>query len=307
MKADGFHILKTTFAKSDNVMVVSETQLKQIQKMLVDVLKDFMSVAQKYHLSYTLSGGSVLGAIRHQGFIPWDDDIDINMPRRDFEKFSQVFEKELGQRYKLCAPGILKNHGMSGVSIRRKGTLYRSFNEITKPKDECGLGLDIFVVENTYDKPLFRKMHGVICLAMGYLLTCRKNAEDYEWFKPFIKNNAELKRYVLKKVRIGKIFRFLPLDYVTKLTINWYKHCTDDNSKYVTIPSGRNHFFGEMAEREGFLNSIPAQFEKLIVPIPRDYDLYMQRLYGSSYMTIPPENEREVHTVVEFDMGENVN
>ena len=302
MKKDGFTALKMSFSQSTGIIQLSDEQLKKVHTTLLEMLDDFMRVAEKNNLSYTLCGGSVLGAIRHHGFIPWDDDLDLNMSRQEYDKLTKIFDKEMGDKYVLCAPLITKHHGFTGCTIRKKGTVFRSFNEIPKPEEECGIGVDIFVVENTYDNSILRKIHGYICLAAGYLLTCRKSAEDLSYFEPYFAGNNELRDLIMKKAKIGRFFRFISVDSATRIAMYWYTRYKNNASKYVTIPSGRKHYFGEMAKREDFLGSIPASFEGRIVPVPKDYPGYMERLYGKTYMQLPPEEDREIHSVVEFKL-----
>ncbi len=79
--------------KSGDLVTVDDEMLKKIQNVLLGILDDIIAVCEKYEIPYTLGGGSVLGAVRHQGFIPWDDDIDVNFSRRDYERFIPAFRK----------------------------------------------------------------------------------------------------------------------------------------------------------------------------------------------------------------------
>ena len=92
-KTSGFEMRKKGFENSEGVIHIDQKTLKKIQHVLLDMLKEVIQVFQKYDIQYSMSGGSVLGAIRHHGFIPWDDDIDLNMPRKDFEALKKVFDK----------------------------------------------------------------------------------------------------------------------------------------------------------------------------------------------------------------------
>ncbi|WP_303815737.1 LicD family protein [Acidaminococcus timonensis] len=95
---------------------LSSEELDQIHHCLLSILKDFIFVCDKYNLHYTLGGGSVLGSVRHQGFIPWDDDLDINMPRADYEKFKKIFSKELVNEYELRVPN--SKYGSSALFMK---------------------------------------------------------------------------------------------------------------------------------------------------------------------------------------------
>ena len=80
---------------SEQTQKERENELRRLQLVELDILKEFLRICDKYHLRYYALGGTLLGAVRHKGFIPWDDDVDIGMPRPDFCRFEQVIEKEL--------------------------------------------------------------------------------------------------------------------------------------------------------------------------------------------------------------------
>ena len=96
-------------AKKGNILhQLSEEEIQQLRKILTDMLMDIDTVCKKHNLRYMLGYGSCLGAIRHVGFIPWDDDLDLLMPREDLKKFLEVFEQEMGQNYEYTAPNTVK-------------------------------------------------------------------------------------------------------------------------------------------------------------------------------------------------------
>ena len=177
VKKDGFKERKEGFAKSPLVHRLTEEEIQKLKSLVFEAYEDFDRVAQKHHIFYTASGGTILGSIRHQGFIPWDDDIDIMMPRKDFNALKSVFEEELGYKYTLCAPELGRGHGTTMCQIKRRGTVLRSYNEVTK--GDAGIPLDIFVLENTYNSRILRTLHGTACLAMGLLMSSRKMYNDH--------------------------------------------------------------------------------------------------------------------------------
>ena len=150
MKLSTFDIFKNI--ESDEVIILSEEQLETLKKTLLTMLKDVIEVCEKNNITYSLGGGSVLGAVRHKGFIPWDDDIDLNMSREDYDKFVIAFEKEYGYKYWIHTPEKTKNYNLLFARIRLKGTALITRDDFDN--EECGVPLDIFIIENTFDNKI---------------------------------------------------------------------------------------------------------------------------------------------------------
>lgn len=124
----------------------SET-LKRLQRAELDILMEFDRVCEKHGIFYFLYGGSLLGAIRHKGFIPWDDDIDIGMTRENYDKFVKVMPKELGNNYILATPLSHTGYCSAIIKLMRKGTKFVP-GASTEMKCELGIHIDIFVWDN---------------------------------------------------------------------------------------------------------------------------------------------------------------
>lgn len=298
-------VFKTGFTNSDKMILLDDEELDCLKKILLEMLEDIRKVLDSHSLCYTLSGGSVLGAVRHKGFIPWDDDIDINMPRQDYQKLLDIFDRELGEKYLLCSPERTHNHGMLNAQIKKKGTKYRSFNELSKEDKDCGICIDIFVIENTFNNPILRKIHGAVCMGAGYISTCRKTYVDMPYLEEYLEKGSAADKAFRKKARIGRFFSWLSLDRVTRMARNCYALCRNNQSDYVTIPSGRGHFFKEMHARRVLCKTKKAVFEHMTVYIPYGSEAYLTALYGADYMKLPPADKREQHPLMEFDAGVN--
>ena len=297
---DSRGIIKNSIRSDARVLELTEEELREVKSVLLKMLSDFLLFAKKHDIAWSLGGGSVLGAVRHRGFIPWDDDIDLNIPRADYERLRTLFDRELGDRYVLVTPEDTKEHGMLSAMIRKKGTVCRSFNELSRPEEYCGIAMDIFVVENLYNNPVRRFLHGLRSLAAGYAVTAKKTAHDMRWLRAYVPPGSAAGKIFRVKAAFGRLLFPFSLDRVTAHGVRVYSACRDSASEYVSVPSGRKHYFGEIRKRSELLEYREAAFEGLTVNIPKDAEIYLRALYGPDFMKIPEENARESHPVMEL-------
>ena len=119
--------------------------LDKLHQVELEILDDFVSVCEKHKLRYFLTGGTMLGAIRHKGFIPWDDDIDIGMPREDYDKFIKIGSEALGNKYTLDCFELNKKYYLPFAKIKKNNTI---FDEGLDDKNHKGIFIDIIPFEN---------------------------------------------------------------------------------------------------------------------------------------------------------------
>ncbi|MDR2410347.1 MAG: LicD family protein, partial [Bacteroidales bacterium] len=132
----------------DNYFVSSD--MKKVWYIELDILKEFIKVCNKYNLRYFADGGTLLGAIRHKGFIPWDDDIDIAMLREDYDKLVKIGPKEFKHPYFFQTPYTDKYYYQGHAKIRNSNTTGISRHEFNK-KFNRGIFIDIFPLDNIPD------------------------------------------------------------------------------------------------------------------------------------------------------------
>ncbi len=276
-------------------ITLSQEQLQELQQVLNGILFDIVDVCEEYGIRYTLGGGSALGAVRHHGFIPWDDDIDINMPRADYDRFIPLFRKKFPEKYWVHTPMDTKGYDLLLSRIRLKGTSVRTREDLGD-LGEDGAFVDLFVIENTYDNPLLRRIHGLGCNAWGFVVSCRKFYRDREPMLKLARDTGDqhLIRVFKAKIRLGRLIAWTSLDCLLRHGDRWNRRCRNDRSDYVTVPTGRKHFFGEMYRRENICNGTPVEYEGRRLMVPASTDLYLSNLYGD-YMRIPGEDQREAH------------
>lgn len=283
--------------ESDQCVILSDEQLKMLQKTLLGILLDINEVCRENGIRYVLGGGSALGAVRHQGFIPWDDDIDINMARADYDRFIPLFREKFGERYWVHTPEDTDNYALLYTRVRKKGTCVKTRDDFFC--DECGAMVDIFVMENTYDNRFLRLIHGLGSMAFGLLVSCRKFYRDKNQLISLCRDDTRLRRVIRVKAFIGGFLAVFSINAWTRAANSWNRLCYHYDSENVVIPSGRKHFFGELYKRAGMCKSQEMTFEGKSIPCPDDLQTYLDALYGQNYMTPPRDSEKEAHVYLQ--------
>lgn len=287
--------------KSSKEIRLSQDQIEQAQRVAYSMAIDVIDCCDKLGIEYTLGGGTCLGAIRHQGFIPWDDDVDINVSRQGFKELINELNVCHSEKYWIITPGGETEHGFAFTHINRKGTRVRTIGDVSS--ENCGLSIDLFVIENTFDSLAARSAHGFLCMAAGFCLSCRRYYQMRNVILPYLEEKSAAKKSISLKSSIGRLLSFASLQTWEALTDRIYSLCKDDHSKYVVVPSGRRHFFNELYERASFFPAKDAQFCEKKWKVPANVDQYLSKLYGDNYMELPPVEKRERHVVLEFDLG----
>ena len=151
-------IMNNLALKSNCLMEVDQDMRNHLQDVLVEMMQDIHNVCIKREIGYALVGGSCLGAVRHQGFIPWDDDIDISMLREDWEKFRSCFDEELGEKYVMEAPQYgNKDCKTTWAKVYKKKTVLQEIMDVDTPYEQ-GIFIDIFFYENVSNNKIIRKI-----------------------------------------------------------------------------------------------------------------------------------------------------
>ena len=278
--------------------LTAEEQVK-LKTCLLGMFQDLYAVCKKHNLTILLTGGSTLGSIRHDGFIPWDDDLDITMPREDFEKLKNVFEEELGSQYILCAPNYTGKSKTRFPKIMKRGTELKELSDINSDMP-CGVFLDIFILENIPQSYIHRNVKGLWCNALMFGGSCAY------WYEH---RCQKIKEYMCVTENGRKMYYFrMGLGWACHLMPSWvWFDLTDKAVRYPKetglkgIPTGRKHYFGEILPTNAYLPVSFGRFEGIQVPLPSDYDVCLKNLYGD-YMQIPPPEKRERHLVVSLHL-----
>lgn len=309
MKMSARDIISNNIKKFENqTKLIDDEDLKKLQRCELSILEDVNALAMKHGLHIMLGGGTLLGAVRHLGFIPWDDDIDLMMMRNEVETFISLVEEELSDRYEIQYAHQGTEHYMSFIKIRKRDTTYIELGYEHLPNTN-GIYLDVFVIENIPDHPIKRNFYGLVCNFLAFLGPSLLFFNFESKFEKILYNST------CKGALVYNTRKFLGFLFSWKSVSDWYiildqyfkKYEGNMDSKMVTVPSGRRHFFGEMLPRTYFQEFVLLPFESIEVYAPVCYKEYLLNLYGEHYLEIPPVSQREKHYVIDFDFEQRRN
>lgn len=263
-------------------------RLKEIE---LEMLKSFIAICNKFDLNWFVVGGTALGTVRHNGFIPWDDDIDVAMPRKDYEKFLTIAQENLPDDLFLQNTYTDKEVPWSYSKIRNSQT---AFIEIPfdKNKFNHGVYIDIFPLDGyAYSKLTYR------------IFELRKKIYNYRIGFCTYENKEDYKPPFWKKIvqSILKIIYPHHSDAVRKKDKMYRKYEYEKCDKICNF--GGAWGLREMMDRKIFDVGTKMIFENINVNIAVDYDKYLKNMYGN-YMELPPVEKRTTHhhaTVIDLD------
>ncbi|AMD17761.1 hypothetical protein TL18_06860 [Methanobrevibacter sp. YE315] len=264
--------------------------LKHLQKVQIMMLKDFVKICEENKIMYFLIGGSLLGAVRHGGFIPWDDDIDVIMYRRDFERLDNIMQNKKNDKYGIFNVLNEKNYHHTWPQFILKGTAFIDWwgDQVDYTPN---IYIDIFIMDNIPENKIKRFIHRWISFTLNQMVI-------YSIIK--YKNESKIKEIIQQIAHY--ILKIIPISSMTlkKRCIKTYrKYENIECNEYCDFPS--MHFM-PIYESKDFLPPKKAKFEDIEVNIPNDYDKILTRLYND-YMELPPEEKRFRPAPEKIDFG----
>ncbi len=273
--------------------------LNKMQTLQLKISKDFRDVCEKNNIPYFMCGGTMLGAIRHKGFIPWDDDMDFGMTRDNYERFLEIAQKELGDDYFVQTWETDLGYGLPFAKIRLNGTEFVEKNS-ADAKIHKGIYIDIFPWDNVPDDENL-KLKQWNQVHFWWHLLMNKCKYDYVNRTSFIKK--------VGAVAFKLFSKFVPLKTIHKnLYKNMTKYRNESECKAANFCGG-SPLKKETWERRWLYEHALYQFENEEFKGPKEFDEYLTHFFGD-YMTPPPENKRYVgHGIIKVDLGkyENIN
>ncbi len=267
----------------------SQEHLNDTQKYILHVLQEVVRVLDELQVPYYMQGGTMLGAIRHKGFIPWDDDVDLGIPRAEYDRLLKQVSARLPEHLELRTYDDETDHHYyfarivdTRYQIRRMGSLEHRLENIW---------VDLFPLDGMPNGALARQWHKLRLLAtrLKYHLSCFEKVNIKRPGRPLVE------RIIIKiamVTRVGKWFntrkQLDKLDYLLK------KYPPERSDYLVNFTGQTSYRFNEMFKKEVYGQRTEYPFEEFRLVGPEKYDAYLRSLYGD-YMTPPKECDRNAH------------
>jgi len=260
--------------------------LKKVQSTLLEIAKEVKRVCDENDIVYFLDSGTLLGAVRHKGFIPWDDDFDIGMMRSEYEKFCKIAPSKLGKDYYLQTWENDRNYAVPFAKVRKKNTIYLE-NKASRSVNN-GFYVDIFPYDYAPELAKDSFMKKLANIERVLLMKCK--------YQPW----QESAGMNIKK-RIAYVpYQILSLFISREKLLRKYERIVFSVPRsdviYIQFGSTKGFYVPEKA----FGNGTNLVFEDTFFRCPLDTDVYLSSIYGD-YMQLPPEDQRENrHQIIEI-------
>lgn len=267
---------------------MKEMTTQEVHQVLLDILKDFHAFCEENDIKYSLSGGTLLGAIRHNGFIPWDDDADIQMPRPDYDRFVNTYESSKG--YKLFCR---EKTGGENVKLRfaelcEMEKTYVDKDLIPWVNEETGIGIDIIPVEGAPSSEKEMRKH-LRSLSLWAMIGSCWRVRDASFRKIWGSSKSKTRYVFIFK----KLLSYFTGDWCLLKYLKIAKKYKYDTSDYFC--AGIHYGMREWQPKENMSSFVLHKFEDTELYVMSGYDQNLKSLYGD-YMVIPPQNKRIVHS-----------
>jgi lipopolysaccharide cholinephosphotransferase len=267
----------------------SQQHLNDTQKYILHVLREVTCVLEELKIPYFMQGGTMLGAIRHDGFIPWDDDVDLGIPRADYDRMLKEVSARLPENLELRTYDDETDHHYYFARIVDKRYQIRRMGSIEERLEN--IWVDLFPLDGMPNGCISRQWHKMRLLMtrLKFHLSCFEKVNIKRPGRPLVERMIIR---VAMVTRVGKWWNTRKqLDKMDRLL----KKYPPEKSEYLVNFTGQTSFrFNEMFKKEIYGQGKEYPFEDMVLVGPEQYDAYLKSLYGD-YMTPPKEADRNAH------------
>lgn len=261
------------------------TELQHLQKVILSIIKYIDKLCRDNGIEYYLLGGSCIGAIRHKGFIPWDDDLDIIMDRINYDKFIKICREQLDDNY-ILQEG-LKDWPLAFSKIRLKGTYLHEPEDEYAGTDMHGIYVDVFCMENVSNNNILAWVQYIFAkYYLCYQLSCRKY------------RNTTLKKKIMILLSAP-----LKLKIVRKFVVNYINKFNNRQTDRLGFFYSNTRLKNSIVKKDIYGRPLYVVFEDTQLPVPEKFHEYLTQMFGN-YMQLPPESQQKGHHLLSVDFGQ---
>ena len=261
--------------------------IDELHRVDLEIVKEVVRICDKHNLTYYIIGGTLLGAIRHKGFIPWDDDVDLSMPRSDYERFLTIAEMELKANLKLVNYKTDPSYQYYITRICDVNTKVIE-KRIGNDKKYTNASIDIFPIDGTPNNKFLRKIYYFrVMLHRALMSLCYKDSIDRERKRSKIEN---IILFIMEKIHIEK---FISPNKEKNKIDKLLKRQKVEESNYIGTIMGA-YRTREIVPKIFFGNGAYYEFEGIMLRGPEMFSEYLTHMYGN-YMELPPVENRKTH------------
>lgn len=267
---------------------LTDEELKQLQIIQQELIAEVKRICKKCGIHFNMVGGTMLGAIRHKGYIPWDDDADIGFLREEYEKFREACKTELDHnKYYMQDLRDTEGYRWGYGKLRRKNTEFIRLNQEFMPYEQ-GISIDLMPFDNVPDGQLARKWHFFRCFLYRKLFWSEVGSKDEKntWVRC-----------------IYRVMRLIPMNRLIKSYQRFIDRGRRKNTQLVrilTFPTPKG-VYGY--ERRWYTQLAGYPFGEMVLPGAQDFDGYLRVKYGN-YMELPPIEKRKTHPISKLKLLE---
>lgn len=265
--------------------------IEKLHVTLIEILDYIVSVCKKHNIQYCMVYGSALGAYRHNGFIPWDDDMDIAMPRYDYEKFISIMKRQTDAQFSIQSEETEDNYFLTFAKVRKKGTIFVESIAEKKYKNN-GIYVDVFPLDSVKNpEGVSYKLKRKLINYLKHVLKLKACPKLYRQKEGGIKFCLDcvlsFPGWILSNKGILKTLKKLMVVDIAYEDANYIAQY--DESSAAAVMEKSIYFPLKKCEFEGKTYYIPGGIED-----------YLRRQYGNDYMELPPVDKRVTHKPIQL-------